>query len=117
MSGALSAGPPGVPLTLDKAGGNELALSWGMSCLTQDADYEIYEGTIGNFDSHEQLLCSTAGQTTLSVSPAGGDTYYLVVPTNGLAEGSHGVDGAGDERSQGMSPCLPQDVLQCPFGN
>ncbi len=117
MSGALSAGPPGVPLTLDKAGGNELTLSWGMSCLTQDADYEIYEGTIGNFDSHEQFLCSTAGQTTLSVSPAGGDTYYLVVPTNGLAEGSHGVDGAGDERSQGLSPCLPQDVLQCPFGN
>ena len=103
---------PGVPLMIGKAAGGDLSLSWGASCNGEDLNYEIYEGRLGNFTSHEPILCSTGGSTSQTITPGPRDTYYLVVPRNELREGSYGFGGPG-ERGQGASACLPQGVGAC----
>ncbi len=105
----------GTPLLLDRAGGGQLELSWDDSCTASDTDFAIYEGPLGTFTDHEQLVCSTGGATTLPVTPSSGDRYYLVVPTNGSREGSYGADSAGTPRSPStINPCLTQLVAACP---
>ena len=107
-AGAVSSG-----LTLAKGAGGDLLLQWSGSCIETDDDYAIYEGTLGSFGSHVPVTCTTAGATSLSVTPAAGDTYYLVVPTHADREGSYGKDGAGVERVPAAGACLPQLVSVC----
>jgi beta-glucanase (GH16 family) len=109
--GYLVAGPP-LGVVLDSAG--DVTLTWGASCSTAGNDYVVYEGTLGNFTSHSPVTCSTSGSTTWTFTPASGNRYYLVSPTDGLAEGSHGKDGAGAERLPGSTACFPQDAGTCP---
>ena len=107
---------PGPQLILDKDGstGLTLTLTFGDSCLLEDTNYGIYEGTLGDFTSHEQLVCSTAGATTVDVDvEPGGDSYYLVVPTNDFTEGSYGTDSGSVPRLQGADPCHAQAVGPC----
>ena len=106
---------PGNPLKLQRdAASGEITLSWDGSCLPTDDDFEIYEGTLGNFTSHTAKLCSTGGATTMKFMPAGGSTFYLVVPRNGSREGSYGTDSGGVERSPGVLVCLPREIGTCP---
>ncbi len=101
-----------VPLTLGRSGEN-LTLQWGTPCLATDTDYVVYEGTLGNFTSHAPWSCSTGGSTTETLLPAGGDTYYLIVPRNAIREGSHGRTSDGDEREVGEESCLTQQIREC----
>jgi hypothetical protein len=101
-------GVPGAPLTVDLTPGGDVTLSWDVSCAAGDDDYEIYQGTLGDFASHAARFCGTGGLTTRTFTPAGGGTYYLVVPRNGSREGSYGLRSDGSERPRGVSPCLPQ---------
>jgi hypothetical protein len=105
---------PGTLLTLQKGSGSNLILSWGASCLATDTDYEIYEGTLRSFTSHLPVACSTAGSRTASVSPAPGDTYYLVAASNGSVEGSLGKDSALAERPASTGACRPRTFGTCP---
>jgi hypothetical protein len=97
------------PLTASRAG-SEITLDWNASCVSTDTDYEVYEGTLGSWYSHGSLLCSTGGSTAVTFTPGSGDTYYLVVPTNGSVEGSYGFDDAFAERPQGAPSCHPQQI-------
>ena len=100
-------------LTLGKSGGL-LQLDWAASCNSSDDDYAIYEGTLGGaFDDHASKLCSTGGITSESFSIPSGNTYYLVVPTNALREGSYGQDGNGAERGPGAGACAVQAIGVC----
>jgi hypothetical protein len=110
--GAAPAGRAGT-LTLAKSG-SDLQLDWGASCLTSDADYEVYEGEIGDFTSHEQRMCSTSSALTATLTPDEGNRYYLVVPHNGTSEGSYGSDSEGAERPQGGSSCRARTLGTCP---
>ena len=103
---------PGTPLTLDRVGA-QLVLSWGASCSTDDLDYEVYAGTLGEFTSHMRQACSTGGATTSSFAVPPGNAYYLVVPSSGLNEGSYGFDGDGLARPPSTDACLEQSVLSC----
>ncbi len=105
---------PGVPLTVANAGGGDISLSWGPCCMAADNDYEVYEGHLETFYSHDQRFCSTAGATNITFTPQPGNTYYLVVPRNSLHEGSYGQASSGSERPQGTSACLPEQVATCP---
>ena len=87
--------------------------NWAASCGAGDLDYEIYEGSIGDFTGHVAVECSTGGATTMTISPVGGNTYYLVVPNNGYLEGSYGQNNFGDERAQGGSACFPRSIGAC----
>jgi hypothetical protein len=107
----------GGPLVVDYGPGGDisvLTLSWGVSCGAGDVDFEVYEGTIGGtFTNHEPILCTTFGQHSVVVTPAGKSTYYLVVPRNGVAEGSYGLRSDGSERPVSASACLPQSISGC----
>jgi hypothetical protein len=102
-------------LTMTKGAGGNVTLDWYPSCSTDDIDYGVYEGTIGDWYSHEPVLdnCMTGGTSATFVA-GGGDRYYLVVPTNGPIEGSYGVDGASAERPVGINPCTTQQLGTCP---
>ncbi len=104
---------PGPMLLVDKAAGSEITLTWGDSCGANDADYEVYEGAVGSFYSHDSSFCTTGGATTKTLAPAAGDSYYLVVPHNTLREGSYGTDSSGAQRPQGTSACLDQQANAC----
>jgi hypothetical protein len=104
---------PGAPLAVTLAGG-DLALDWDASCRAGDVDYAVYEGTLGDFTSHVPLLCSTGGATAATVPVPAGSAYYLVVPTDGLTDGSYGRNGNGVERPGSLAACRPHAVLPCP---
>lgn len=105
---------PGTPLTLGKGSGSQLTLAWGASCSSQDMDYEIYEGTIGNFSAHTPIACSTGGLTQATIAPGPGNRYYLVVPRTSSREGSYGTNSSGQERPQGTTACVPRLIAGCP---
>ena len=109
---------PGTPLTVTKAGGDDITLSWDVSCVANDANYAIYEGLVGDFTSHVPLdipnpPCTTFGATTMTVTPAAGSSYYLVVPQGDEHEGSYGSDNGGVPRPPSVSACKPQLVGAC----
>jgi uncharacterized repeat protein (TIGR01451 family) len=108
----LGAGSLGSTLLLDR-NGSEIALSWGASCVTTDSDYAVYQGTLGDYSSHQPITCSTGGTVGFSVSPPSASAYYLVVPSNLFTEGSYGPAAAGAERPASAAPCLPQGVGTC----
>jgi hypothetical protein len=104
---------PGVPLAVAKEPGGDITLSWGTSCRAGDDDYEIYEGDLAAFYSHDRRFCTTGGATSITFTPAAGSTYYLVVPTNGTHEGSYGTDSETAERPAGLSVCRPRSIGAC----
>jgi hypothetical protein len=100
-------------LKIDRVG-NQLVLSWGPSCLATDGDYEIYEGTLGSYESHQPIACSTNGDLTYTHAAPAASAYYLVVPANFRFEGSYGLESAGPERPVGATACLPRAIGACP---
>jgi hypothetical protein len=109
----LGAGDVSGELTLGKATGEDLLLQWDGSCAEGDDDYAVYEGTLGSFGSRAPVSCTTGGGTSRFLTPAAGDTYYLVVPSHADREGSYGRDSTGTERPPAAGACLPQAVLHC----
>ena len=103
----------GAPLQVTKATGSDLTLSWTAACGNGD-DYEVYEGTLGDFGSHQRKLCSTGGQTSTTITPAAGGRYFLVVAASAGEEGSYGQGSDGSERAVASDACLPQQIGTCP---
>jgi hypothetical protein len=108
-------GSPGSPgLEIAHAPGGDILLTWGPSCSAGGTDYEIYEGVIGDFNSHVPVACTTGGLTSRTITPSAGSAYYLVVPRTAVGEGSYGTRSDGTERAPSASPCLPQEqVITC----
>jgi len=100
-------------LTLARGASGDLLLSWMASCSAADDDYAVYEGLLGDFESHQWVLCGTGGATSATVHPRAGDGYYLVVPRNSGREGSYGLKGDLAERSPAATACFPQQILDC----
>ncbi len=97
-------------LTFARVGAAQLQLSWGASCSVSDDDYAVYEGSLGEFTSHQSVVCTTGGATSVTIPAAPEDTYYLVVPRNAVREGSYGANGAGAERPPSTNACAPQSL-------
>jgi hypothetical protein len=110
--------PGRVPATIlvNKAGGGDLTISWSSSCSQGAEDYGIYEGTIGVWYSHTAIDCSDLGSNlSETITPAAGNTYYLVVARHAYEEGSYGADWLGAERPVGAAVCVPTRVVSsCP---
>jgi hypothetical protein len=111
-AGEIPSGAQGEPLRIGKAAGDSISLSWSPSCLVSAVDYAVYEGALGDFGSHVERSCSTAGSTMAVFSPASGDRYYLVVPLSQDREGGYGAASSGP-RGEGLSACLPQSSAGC----
>lgn len=101
-------------LRVSKTIAGELELTWGPSCIPVEDDYEIYEGFLGDRDSHVPKICDTGGQRIATFQPPPFDAYYLIVPFEGSEEGSYGTDSDGEERGPGPSSCRPKIVNLCP---
>jgi hypothetical protein len=106
---------PGSVLPIAKGTGSQISLDWGASCLGGDSDYAIYEGQIGSYYSHQQILCTDGGEAlTEDFTPSTTSSYYLVVPLSADNEGSFGPNSHGRERPPGSAVCLPKYVAACP---
>jgi hypothetical protein len=105
---------PGTMLRIRKASGGNIRLSWGASCNGCDSDYGVYEGQLGDWDSHTLRSCTSGGLLAQVIAPDAGSAYYLVVPSDGRREGSYGRTSGGDERPPGVAACFPQQHEPCP---
>ncbi len=106
-------GATGQQLQVNKQG-TDVEFTWGASCSGNDTDYSVYQGTLGDFGSHERVVCTTLGSTAYGPYNAGmGDYYFLVVPRLPTHEGSYGTS-QGHERMPAAFPCRPQGTLSCP---
>jgi hypothetical protein len=93
----------------------QVGLSWTPSCSATDTDYGVYEGALGQWSTHQAILCSTGGTTSATIQPAATNRYFLVVPRNALFEGSYGTNTAGFERAPASNACAEQAVQSpCP---
>jgi hypothetical protein len=113
-----TASEPGTvgPLQIDKVpAGSALVLSWGAGCFASGPDYSVHEGTLGVWYSNEPLRCTSASALTLTITPSGGDRYYLIAPEVGDFTGSLGTNSAGAQRPLGLASCTPDRALvPCP---
>lgn len=95
-----------------------IALSWAPSCYPGTMDYAIYEGILGSWYSHVLRDCSDDGADRREeLTPAGGNTYYLVVPIGASGEGSYGTSSDGSERPRagpGQTCTATQFLAPCP---
>jgi hypothetical protein len=105
--------PNDTPLLIEKGVGARILLSWGPSCLASDLDYEVYQGVLGDWDTHTPLTCNTGGTTNIMLGPSLGNKYYLIVPAAPYFEGSYGRSSVDIERPQSTSACLPQLIGEC----
>ncbi len=112
-AGAVPESGAGPLLQVAKAGGDTVSLSWGASCAADDADYAVYEGTLGDFINRDPRTCTTSGALTFGLTPQSQSSYYLVVPTHADREGSYGTDSSNVERNPSGTACLPQSIRTC----
>jgi hypothetical protein len=103
-------------LTVGRIDADTVELAWEPSCSPGATDYGIYEGTIGDWYGHDLVDCSDDGGDRSELVTAGsGNRYWLVVPRNGVDEGSYGSDSNGTERPAGVTTCEPIHVAApCP---
>ena len=107
------------PLTIEPSTvAGKLDLAWGESCSNADADYVVYEGTLGDFASHVPVVdpsCTTGGETSATITPGAGSRYYLVVAVSDTGfEGGFGVRSDGSPRPAGPTVCGEQSIGVCP---
>jgi hypothetical protein len=100
-------------LTVAKAG-SSVTVSWSAACLQSGQAFGLYEGMLGNFTSHLPVMCGIAA-TDWTFTPQAGSRYFLVVPHDGVAEGSYGLLGNGTERPPSAAACRPEQRIEaCP---
>ena len=94
-----------------------MTLSWNGSCLSDDSDYDVYEGILLQpfAYNHQPRACGTSGATSLPFVPGSGNRFYLLVAKNASYEGSYGRASSGIQRPISGSACLPQKIASaCP---
>ena len=104
--------PTEQPLRLSKELDGSLSLTWGDSCRATDRDFAVYEGPLGDYSQQTPVACSTGNQPSSGFMPNGGNTFYLVIATDGAYEGSYGLDSSGNQRVAGPVQCLPTAAAQ-----
>jgi len=92
-----------------------LDLSWGASCSGSSPDYAVDEGIVGTWYSHAPLRCTTASALSATITPSGGNRYYLIAPVLNDFTGSLGTNSAGAERPDAEPSCTSDRALApCP---
>ncbi len=69
---------------------------------------------MGDFASHMPVTCTTGGLLEWTFSIPTEDSYFLVVPSDGLMDGSYGRNSKSVERPTSSGACLPQALGTCP---
>ena len=114
---SVGSGPGRTPnnMTMDRGSVGQIELSWHSGSCSGAEDHAIYEGTIGDWQSHQSVVCTDGGgDRTETISPAAGNRYYLVVPIDSVSEGSYGVDSQKAERFRpAAGTCRASQELSC----
>lgn len=114
-SGSLPGTVPTLFVDRDVQSPGDLDLSWGASCAGPGRDYSVHEGVLGQWYSHAPLRCTSGGALTLTLTPSGGDRYYLIAPIVGSFTGSLGTNSLGAERPDGSPSCTDdRATAPCP---
>jgi len=101
----------GPPLHVDRLDDGFVRLTWGPSCRAADHDYAVYEGELGDPLSLARVSCSTGGQLEYEFqSQQRHGSWFIVVPNDGVAEGSYGDTSEGVERVPSFTACWPQQL-------
>ena len=96
------------------AGGTGLDLRWDPACGTA-SDFAVYEGTMGAWQSHRPVACTTGGVLEATIAPEAGGRYFLVSPLHGTTEGNCGSDSTGAPRPAPAVSCQSfVDPSNCP---
>jgi len=108
--------PGGPPVQVERLDDGFVHLSWGRSCRAGDGDYAVYEGVLGDPRSLVPVICSTAGQLEHEFQPVEDAAWFVVVPTDGVTEGSYGDTSEGAERVPSSTACWPLQLGEpvCP---
>jgi hypothetical protein len=103
-------------LTVERVSPAAIRLAWEPSVCPGATDYAVYEGQMGNWESHISVTCSDSlGDLSERILFSPGNRYYLVVPLNDSHEGSYGLDSRLNERPPASpGPCRPSQSLGCP---
>jgi hypothetical protein len=96
------------PLSVAKASGGAVQLAWEPSCRHGDDDYGVYEAPLGEPLGFVAVTCSTGRQTEHEFAPGFESVMFVVVPNDGVTEGSYGDTSAGIERTPPPAACWPQ---------
>jgi hypothetical protein len=81
-------------------GSQMLTIDWQPTCDV--SDHALYYGSLGDFDSYTDAVCSVGMTGTVSVPSPAGDVFFLLVGHDGSIEGPYGQDGEGIERPSAM---------------
>jgi hypothetical protein len=99
-------------LRLSRDGGS-LQLDWAPDCGTGTA-YAIYRGDLlAGYDSlvPEPGSCSVATDEASIPLGDGPADFFLVVPNDGSAEGSYGIDAQGERRPPSSAACYGESLI------
>jgi len=118
VAGCAPDGRTGSPLRVAKASVGALTITWGASCSATASNYALYEGTLsalrsGSWD-HVPRTCAAGLDLAETVTPAAGNSYYLVAPLAGGQEGLLGQTSLGAERPLSRTACAPRETVSCP---
>ena len=102
------------PLTLTKQPGGDVRLDWGSACMSSWPDFVVYEGTLGDFTSHQSRLCSTGGAPTATLAPDAGSRFYLVGARALDREGPASISSDGTPFPPAAVTCAPPVQGMCP---
>lgn len=96
--------------------GSNIVATWGPPGGTcSPTDYAIYQGTIGNWYSHNTVItCSAGTDFTETFATPAGDVYFLIVPISATEEGSYGTNSNSQERPVSANRCKStQNLTSC----
>jgi len=74
----------------------EIVIDWQPTCDADD--HAIYFGPLGDFSTYTFAVCNAGMAGTFSVTPPGGDLFWVVVGQNGSLEGTYGYRSDLSER-------------------
>jgi len=99
----------GTPMKGTKLTGNNVHVTWDVSSCVS-GDYNLYSGPLSAVSTYgyDTWTCNlgTTGGADGAISGTGAAQFFLVVPVQGTAEGSHGRNSAGTERAgSGVGHC------------
>jgi hypothetical protein len=100
-------------LTVSRLGMDQIRLSWQADC-GDGALYGIYRGDLSagyGSIAPEPGMCAATGTSISLPLGEGNADFFLVVPSDGVFEGSYGVEGSGQRRVPAARPCHPRDLI------
>jgi hypothetical protein len=109
-------------ITMNKGPQSMVVIYCPASCASGGTLYGLYEGTLSSLRSgtydHAKRSCAEWCPGSITFGTGQDDAYYLVVPHNGMEEGSYGLGFNQSERPQATNmpgPCMQiQNLTPCP---